>query len=75
MLRHIDASEVKRDLVNWMDVTSPGWRGGPAEQKRLLLERAKAYFADVSRRYRIADEEFLPPLEASAESLRAEHGF
>lgn len=66
MPNRIDPHEVYRDLINWMDVTEPGWRAMDADTKADLLGRACAYFAGVSRRYRIPDGDFMPPLKLAA---------
>lgn len=75
MCRDIDPAEVARDLTNWLDATAPDWRTFPEASKRDLLGQAVLYFADVSRRYRIPEAEFLPALETASRSVRSVNGF
>jgi hypothetical protein len=73
MLNEIDADEVYRDLINWMDGTQPFWRNLPACDKAELLDRAHRYLAAVSCRYRIPDSDFMPPLYKAATRVRMVH--
>src|SRR4051794_722191 len=69
----IDANEVFRDIVNWMDGTNPGWRGRTPREIAVLVDQASVYLTGISRRYRIPESDFMPPLRAAANRVRAEH--
>src|SRR3954447_14420189 len=73
MPNEIDANEIFRDIVSWMDGTDPGWRGRTPREIAALVDQASAYLTGISRRYRIPESDFMPSLRAAANRVRAEH--
>jgi hypothetical protein len=73
-IRAIDAGEVRRDLLNWMDSTEAGWCSLEPKSKRDLLNRARLYFQQVARSHHIPEADFRPPLRDAVRSILREHG-
>jgi hypothetical protein len=71
----MDPDEIARDLTNWLDTGHSHWRTLDPAARLNLLARAAAYFEEVTRRYRIPEPEYLPPLRAAERSVRQANGF